>query len=134
MRLRQRLPLQLAQNASLVADARDHTVIHPEEKEHADIFKARPLDVTDQHLIKARRDHRHLRRLKTGFEHINIFIQRQNLFAKQSHQLVKQIHDDPPDPPVLLTAPQIKCRHHVIERPRARKRRRIPCHHIHVGI
>ena len=69
----------------------------PTKNQHPDILQSGSLIVPDQHLIRRRRNHRHLGFLKPCFQNFLVIRKGDRLVSQDLHQFVQQFHDNPVD-------------------------------------
>ena len=89
------LPVRLRENSSGTGMPWNQSLIDADKKQYPDIFQPGSLIVSDQHLIRRRRDHRHLCLLESCFQNFLIIRKRNRLVSQHLHKFVQQLHDDP---------------------------------------
>ena len=90
----QLLAVILRQNTAPRIVARNQSLIHTDKKQHADILQTRPLIVSDQYLIRCRRNNTDGSLCKAGLQNLLILCQRHFFISQHLDNLVQQLHDD----------------------------------------
>ena len=90
----QLLAVIFRENAAARVVARNQPVIHADEKQHADVLQTRPFIITDQYLVRRRRNNADRRLCKTCLQNFLILRQRHLLLTQHLDDLVQQFHDN----------------------------------------
>ena len=90
----QLLAVIFRENAAARVVARNQPVIHADEKQHADVLQTRPLIVSDQYLIRRRRNNTDRCLRKARLQNFLILCQRHLLIAQHLDNFVQQLHDN----------------------------------------
>ena len=90
----QLLAVIFRENAAARVVARNQPVIHADEKQHADVLQTRPFIITDQYLVRRRRNNTDRCLRKSRFQNFLILCQRHLLLTQHLDDLVQQLHDD----------------------------------------
>ena len=90
----QLLAVILRENTAARVMARNQPVIHADEKQHADVLQTRPFIITDQHLVRGRRNNADRCLRKARLQNFLILCQRHLLIAQHLDNFVQQLHDN----------------------------------------
>ena len=90
----QLLAVIFRENAAARVVARNQPVIHADEKQHADVLQTRPFIITDQYLVRRRRNNTDRCLRKSRFQNFLILCQCHLLLTQHLDDLVQQLHDD----------------------------------------
>ena len=90
----QLLAVIFRENAAARVVPRNQAVVHTDEKQHADVLQTRPFIITDQYLVRRRRNNADRRLCKTCLQNFLILRQRHLLLTQHLDDLVQQFHDN----------------------------------------
>ena len=90
----QLLAVIFRENAAARVVARNQPVIHADEKQHADVLQTRPLIVSDQYLIRRRRNNTDRCLRKSRFQNFLILCQRHFFIAQHLDDLIQKLHNN----------------------------------------
>ena len=90
----QLLAVIFRKNAAARVVARNQPVIHADEKQHADVLQTRPFIVSDQYLIRRRRNNTDRCLRKSRFQNFLILCQRHFFIAQHLDDLIQKPHNN----------------------------------------
>ena len=90
----QLLAVIFRENAAARVVPRNQAVIHADEKQHADVLQTRPLIVSDQYLIRCRRNNTDGSLCKSRFQNFLILCQRHFFIAQHLDDLIQKLHNN----------------------------------------